>query len=534
MSAATKSTSLVVWTALACCLLLLRVPALVQPPGGDQSLYVYSGQQVLAGGVPYEQAWDQKPPGIFVAYAMLWKLWPHPSVIALADLVVAAIVAWLLLVLGRRFGGTSAGGLAACLFLLFSHPSLTRLSGVYVRSQCETFIALFVTIALVFASSQRIRSVMLLPAGICLGAAVWLKYNALIYALPVAAVVVIAPGDQTDRGPWDIDAVLFGSGFAAVSAVALLYFWIHGALTDLRLATIDYNLRYAGETYAGGLGALTYAVTLPFHRAHYDLLWFLGGVGIVLAMIRQSDRRGAVSALAWVVAASLSIAVNGARDLPQYFVQAAPALALAAGVGFGGLWTRALAVRIVAIAVILLGLWKVGDEAPTLGFRLGGLPQLSSNIMFDVNRAIGRVDDATYLSRFSQGKFDAAANDELIRYVRSATKPSDSVLVFGFSGGSIGAWSQRRSPTRFFWSRPVMIGFEDGRPGYGPAGLLHDLERDPPALVVLQKLDWHVGEPDLANSAEFFLANQALRGWLEAGYVPDRETGMFAVWRRRS
>lgn len=79
-----------------------------------------------------------------------------------------------------------------------------------------------------------------------------------------------------------------------------------------------------------------------------------------------------------------------------------------------------------------------------------------------------------------------------------------------------------------------MIGFEDGRPGYGPAGLLHDLERDPPTLVVLQKLDWHVGEPDLPNSAEFFLANPALRGWLEAGYAPDRETGMFAVWRRRS
>ena len=539
MSADTKSIWLVVWTALACCLLLLRLPAVVQPPGGDQSLYVYSGQQMLAGGVPYETAWDQKPPGIFFAYALLWRLWPHPSVIALADLVVAGLVASLLIVLGGRFGSASAGGLAACVFLLFGHPSLTRLSGVYVRGQCETFIALFVTLALVLASSPRSRAAMLLPAGVCLALAVWLKYNALAYALPIAAVAVTAPGDRTDRGPWDIDLVMGGFGFAAVTAAALIYFWAHGALTDLRLATIDYNLRYSGETYPGPIRALLYIVTLPILRAKVDMLWFLGGVGTLLVMSRRlRDRVGinrtGLVALIWIGAAALSIGVNGARDLPQYFVQAAPALAFAAGLGFGALPARAVAVRIVAIAVVILGLWRVGDEAPALGLRLGGLPQLASNLMFDVNRALGRVDDATYLSRFSQGKFDAAANDDMIRYVRGATTRRDSVLVFGFAGGSIGAWSERRSPTRFFWSRPVMIGFEDGRPGYGPAGLLHDLERDPPALVVLQKIDWHVGEPGLPNSAEFFLANPALRGWLDAGYVPDRETAMFAVWRRRS
>lgn len=536
MSAATESSSRVIWTALVIGLLLLRVPALVQPPGGDQSLYVYSGQRVLDGGVPYEATWDQKPPGIFYVYALLWRLWPHPSVVALADLIVAALVASLLIVLGRRFGSASAGGLAACVFLLFAHPSLTRLSGVYVRGQCETFIALLVTIALVIASAPtRRQSAPLLLAGVFLGLAVWLKYNALVYALPIAAFASLAPGERTDRGPWDIDAIRIGFGVVVITAVALVYFQVHGALTDLRLATIDYNLRYAGETYAGPLRAIAYVFMLPILRSRIDFLWFLGCAGVVLAVARRPGEqlRGGAVALVWIAAASLSIAVNGARDLPQYFVQAAPALALAAGLGFGKIWTRPWVLRGLAIVVVLFGLWRVGDEAPTLGLRLAGLPQLVANIHFDLNRALGRVDDAAYLSRFSQGKYDAAANDEMIRYVRSATTARDSVLVFGFSGGSIGAWSERRSPTRFFWSRPVMIGFGEGRPGYGPDGLLRDLQRDPPAVVVLQKIDWHVGEPNLPNSAEFFLANPALRAWLEAGYVPDRETTMFSVWRRR-
>lgn len=532
MSAATESRSRVVWTVLVAGLLLLRAPALVQPPGGDQSLYVYSGQRVLDGGVPYEATWDQKPPAIFYTYAGLWRLWPHPSIVALADLVVAGLVAALLFLLGRRFGGTAAGGFAASAFLLWSHPSLTRLSGVYVRGQCETFIALFVTIALLLASWPARQAVTLVVAGLCLGVAAWFKYNAIVYALPIAVMAAVALVDPRERDPWDLHAIRIGFGVAVVTAGVLLYFWAHGALTDLRLATIDYNLRYAGETYSGPLRAVSYLLTLPIVRARYDMLWFLGGVGLVLALTR-ADRRPAVAALAWMAAASLSIAANGARDLPQYFVQAAPAFAFAAGLGFGGLSARHLVVRILAIAAVVLGLWRVGVEAPTLGFRLGGLPQLAQNIGFDISRALGRIDDAAYLSRFSQGKFDAAANDEMIRYVRSATTPKDSVLVFGFSGGSIGAWSERRSPTRFFWSRPVMIGFGNGQPGYGPDGLLRDLQRDPPALVVLQKLDWHVGEPNLPNSAEFFLGNAALRGWLEAGYAPDRETAMFAVWRRR-
>ena len=175
----------------------------------------------------------------------------------------------------------------------------------------------------------------------------------------------------------------------------------------------------------------------------------------------------------------------------------------------------------------------VGVEAPAFaGFRFGGLPPLIENIRFDLDYALGRIERTAYLARFSGGKFDAVATDEMIRYVAETTRPSDAVFVFGFSGGSIGAWSHRRSPTRFFWSRPVMLGFEAGRPGYDVAGLENDLQRDPPALVILQKLDWHLGEA-LPNSAEFFLNNAGLRAWLDAGYVPDRETTMFAVWRRR-
>lgn len=42
----------------------IRLPSLVQPAGADQAIYTYIGQRILAGGVPYRAAWDQKPPGV--------------------------------------------------------------------------------------------------------------------------------------------------------------------------------------------------------------------------------------------------------------------------------------------------------------------------------------------------------------------------------------------------------------------------------------------------------------------------------------
>ncbi|HUL73390.1 MAG TPA: hypothetical protein VLT86_09835 [Vicinamibacterales bacterium] len=533
MSAATGSSSKGLWIGFALCLLLLRAPALVQPPGGDQSLYTYSGQRLLEGGVPYEAAWDQKPPGIFVVYALLWSVWPHPSLVALADLVAAGIVASLLATIGCRLFGVTAGGLAACVFLLFGHPSLTRLSGVYVRGQCETFIGLAVAAGIVLILRPGRGRWALAFAGVMLGLAVWLKYNALAYALPLAIGVAAWREPSRTRRQIIVDLGCVAAGAALVTAVALTYFAAHGALRDLRLATIDYNLRYSSETYAGPFPALTYLVTLPVTRARVDMLWFLGGLGALLTLRRRFGLPATLT-IAWLVAAMLSIAVNGARDLPQYFVQAAPPLALAAGAGLAGLSTRPVWLRAAVAVLVAAGLWRVGDEpAGVAGCRLAGLPQLAGNIRFDVDRALGRVDDAAYLSRFASGKYDAAAADEMTRYVRSTTAPADSVLVFGFAGGSVGAWSERRSPTRFFWSRPIMIDFAAGQPGYGPDGLLRDLRADPPALVILQKRDWSVGEA-LPDSAEFFLANADLRGWLEKGYTADRETSMFSVWRRRS
>src|SRR5688572_17141307 len=171
--------------ALACVLLAVRLPSLVQPMGADQGLYAYAGERIRAGGLPYRDAWDQKPPAIHLAYAALRTAWPDDSAVPAADLLLAALIAGLLWDVGAALATRGVGQASALLFLLLSNPAFARLGGVAVRAQCETFIAAAVTGAffLLARSRQGAGIWKLLGAGVLFGLACAFKYNAAVYLL---------------------------------------------------------------------------------------------------------------------------------------------------------------------------------------------------------------------------------------------------------------------------------------------------------------------------------------------------------------
>ena len=124
-----------VFLALACALLILRLPSLVQPMGADQGLYAYVGERILAGELPYRDAWDQKPPAIHFAYALMRALWHHDSVVPAVDFLSALAITAMLAALGRTLVGAATGYTAGLLFLFLSDPSFQRQAGVAVRAR---------------------------------------------------------------------------------------------------------------------------------------------------------------------------------------------------------------------------------------------------------------------------------------------------------------------------------------------------------------------------------------------------------------
>jgi hypothetical protein len=220
----------------------------------------------------------------------------------------------------------------------------------------------------------------------------------------------------------------------------------------------------------------------------------------------------------------VSIAINGSRNLPQYFVQAAPALALAAGVAAVAALGRLPAiVRWAVVLIVAVGVWRVGDEP---------FPKLAWNVLHDTQYLIGRIDRRQHLARYGGArageKYSAVDEADLGAFLASHTRADESVYVFGYSPAAY-VYANRRSASRFFWSRPVIVGFNARDPRYGVNGLAADLRRASPAYVVLQEHDW---SPDVEDSAPFFLSQAALSQWLHAGYHSLPAVDGFIIFER--
>jgi hypothetical protein len=503
--------------ALACVLLAVRLPSLVQPMGADQGLYAYVGERILDGGLPYRDGWDQKPPAIHVTYAAMRALWPHGSAVPAADLLMAAIAALLLWRLGAIIASPGIGQSAALLFLLLSNPSFARLGGVSVRAQCETFIAVAVTGAFLLLASSRNRPTTwtVAAAGVLFGVAFTFKYNAAVYV----AAGLFALFLWKRLTPAALVALTIG--FFIPVAVFIGWFGGGHALRALYDATIAYNLRYSGQTYAGPAHAALYLLTFPIRHARVDALWLVGGGGCAVLLIGAFRAREPLTVVAWVAAACLSIAINGSRDLPQYFVQPGPPLALAGAWAGALLWTRRRMVNALGALILAVAVWRVND-----------FPKLLENTLHDAQYAAGRTSLQEHLARYGDRttrKYSALAVTELGVFLRAHSHPYDRVYVFGFSCGAY-VEADRVSASRFFWSRPVIAGFNDGQPGYGVSGLADDLRRNAPAVVALQQHDWF---PDVDDSAHFFMANPALAEWLRASYEQVDAVPGFYVWVKR-
>ncbi|MFZ4695077.1 MAG: ArnT family glycosyltransferase, partial [Verrucomicrobiia bacterium] len=173
---------------------ILRVPIADIPLERDEGEYAYIGERWLRGEVPYRDAFDQKPPGVFLVYgAVIRTLGRSVSAIHWGAQIwsfgtVAAVWA-----LARSAGGNAVGAAAGLLFsLLFTNPGVLGNA-----ANAETFLILPSTLSLLAALRAR-RSGSArwaLAAGVLAGMATLFKQVALTNAL--LSVWIVARGTRT-------------------------------------------------------------------------------------------------------------------------------------------------------------------------------------------------------------------------------------------------------------------------------------------------------------------------------------------------
>ena len=495
-------------------LALLSVLAPIFPPVGltpnrDSGVFLYVAAALLDGHAPYADAWDHKPPLIYLldspAVALgspAWGTWVLVGVwLALAVWILSSL-------LGSAFGWPAARwGLAACLVLL----SLT-----FKGNLPEEFALLLQASALALVGRiavGEVRRTGLISA--CIGAlgglALLLKPTLIGLWLAVAISWVLGASHPDTRRRALTQLLAAGAGGLAVIALAVAVLALAGVLPDFWSSVVVYNLVYAGGgdrwtrllQGVGEVGPMGWLALLCG-----GVLYLLG----LRAVWRRTTQNPGASALR-------TLGLVAMIDLPLEALMT---------LGSGRLYLQYLTPWSVSLAVLVA---LVASTIVPARFRLrwqrwsgAALACALALVVFVVAVKIeARRPEA------EQVRLAVAA-------IRASTGLDEPVLVWG-AETQVLVLADRSAPSRYAYLYPLLT------EGYATEArtneFLDDLRSNPPALIIdtsatnavippldpAERATWESPDPQYQPPASM----EAVFTWVEANYSRSGQVGPWGV-----
>jgi hypothetical protein len=410
----------------------------------DEGEYAVAARAWSSGGVPYRDAFSQKPPTTLLVYRAAAALSSSPEA-PRAAAALAGLLTLLILFLAAPESWSPAGRLAGP--AAFAALSALPVGDFGFTANTEVFMNLFAS-----ASALALLRGAPFLAGLAAGAALTTKQTAAWTTAGFGALAAFPAGAFSRRA-----AVRYAAGVALLPAAWAAYFASRGAFGDYWSQAWSGNARYASVLVATGTlgGHLRWFASTAAPRFALYSLPALCLAGWALRGRRAGpDRPVETLAVVWF-ATSVSGALTGLFLFPHYFVAAAPALALGAACGAERL--AGSGVRAAWPAAAALALWPA-VLSPALFFspdaRARGLALLYPNPLFET-KALGA---------------------EIAR--RAA--PDDRLHVFG-SEGALFVYSGLRPATRHTLCYALTLFPKDAS---GWRAEMATLESSPPRFVV--------------------------------------------------
>lgn len=336
----------------------------------DEHTFGLMAQDVLRGNLPYVEAFDNKPPGLFLLLALFFKIFGSDFIAlrAFGDLSVF-VTAVLVRALARRAAGEGPALIAAVMVIGLSALPIAQ------STLSEWPAIMFVTGALLFALRRPASTRAAFGAGVLMAFAVLTRMNLAYAALAMGCVYAAS---WALRGPFPGRALVAFSvgGLLPLAALFLTYAWA-GRLDLLILGMITVPLSYGeGASYATFFAFSFSEVLSLVKRAPLTSgpILFVCLMASMLLLVRRMDRaadpaeaprdrwRGAMVATVGL-AVGFSIYVSGGAGA-HYFVQLFPFLALVVACALGPRRSDDPARPVAALASILSALLPIGATAP--------------------------------------------------------------------------------------------------------------------------------------------------------------------------
>ncbi|MBE0697620.1 MAG: glycosyltransferase family 39 protein, partial [Anaerolineaceae bacterium] len=274
--------------ALVLVVLLPATPMLYPTPDTDTSIFMYIGQKIVQGQLPYRDLYDHKPPLIFYINALglhlfrgsRWGIW----IIELASLAAASLFGFAFL---RRYFRSFTALVAIGAMLL-------NLAFVHQRGNLTEEYALPFQFAALFFLSQGDqtgkfgwRSFII---GCSLGMASTLKQPMAGAGVAIGIYLLLRYAEKNQWRNLIAEYLLIILGFVTVWAAWFVYFTAVGIFPQFWEAAFRYNFALSGIPLAKKVRALLAAFDLLFNYSIFFLAGALAWLGLFPYLIFY-DRR---------------------------------------------------------------------------------------------------------------------------------------------------------------------------------------------------------------------------------------------------
>ncbi|WP_437276307.1 glycosyltransferase family 39 protein [Sorangium sp. So ce375] len=499
--------------------------------GRDQGIYAMVARAVLDGGMPYRDAFDFKPPGIFLIYALARALFGPAQwgIRVLEVLGLAGMCLAMASLAARLFDDRRIGVVAAALAVLV-HAQLD----FWHTAQPESFGGMLTIVALLVATPRggagaprpAPRAASLVASGALFGAAGLLKpplagggvVLAVALAAPALAELARRGSERAAVRRW-IEAVQpaiqgeparsapLAPGHARSTAAAPALLWAalrpallialggvlpvlacaawfaqRGALGDLREVLFVFTPHYTALGWRGAsvLGMAWYGASEWFVQYSGPLAL---GLTCLVALHPDRHERAGVALLSGVIAMHLVGVVMQAKFFPYHYGATWPLTAMLAALGLWKAWQRCTRSGAKAAAALVAALVATA-------FARSATKDVADDYIERCAKRIavlaGGARDQARLDRLaSVADVNAAANREVAAWLRERVAPGRPVFVWGFEP-VIYDLADRPPATRYLYNVPQRAAWarQEARDA-----LMRDLAASPPAAIVVERHD---------------------------------------------
>jgi len=457
--------------------------------GRDQGIYTVVARTLLEGGMPYRDAFDFKPPGIFLIYGLARVLFGSAQWgIRVLEVFGLTFMSFGLVRLGRDWFGSSRIGLAAATIAVLAHAQLD----FWHTAQPESFGGMITIAALLCAPRpSKTPTWGWLAAGFLFGFAFLLKPPLVGGAAVVALAPAVLEDDASKPGKERLvalvrkalrPALLLAAGGATPILLCIAWFFAKGALSDLYQVLFVFTPHYTAIGWQGATvsGMLYYAFTEWLQ--HYGSV---PTVGLLLALglgVERERRPLAGIALGVIAIHLVGVAMQG-KFFPYHYGATWPLTAIVAALGYAALFERAHARGIGAtlaamafVAYVPFARSSTKDVPGSFLVRTGKRLAIAAD---------GFRDQKARDALASVADVNTVTDRAVAEIFRAEVPPDRPVFVWGFEP-TIYDMAERASSTRYIYNvaQRVTWAREEHR-----RVLMEDLAKNPPAAIAVQHWD---------------------------------------------